>query len=297
MAKFTKFVLLQASVVFNRQISIFETKYDDTKEGRNKAFRNTIQKLEERKIIKINPKRAEYILVYKAKITDNIIYCQLAKRTQMDTYTLNRDNMIEQQSIDSYPPLDVFIHLAQQQFAVELNTSILDASAIETNIKNLINSLQKEFSIFINTIQDRKEFWDLISNDDSIQEVSFDLVVPNFFNATGAANDLVSNAKESVNADSVGLTLKNKNGGLKVSLSAIDSYVKYSSATGSWKLKIKQKGQTKYIVIHSTDYCKKKEVESEIIDLIKKWENNLNVDPQMYNALIENLIGLFDYEE
>ena len=295
MSKETKFIILQGSVVFNRQISLFDEKYEDTKEGRNNAFRATIHKLQEKKVIKISPRITEYVLVYKTSISDDIIYCQLAKRTQMEAYKLS-GNDIKQEQIDSYPPLDVFINLKQQQFAVELNTSILIESSIETNIKNLINSLVKEFSIFVNTVQSKKEFWDLVDDEDEIQEISFDLVVPNFFNATGDANDLVSNAKDKLNADSVGLTIKNKKGKLKAELSAIDSYVRYASQTGAWKLKIKQNGETKYKTIHSTDCCLKKTIESDLLDLLKKVDENWQVGTEVYNGLLAKLNGLFNDE-
>ena len=295
MAKETKFIILQASVVFNRQMSLFDEMYEDTKIGRNKAFRDTIQKLKEKKIIKISPRITEYVLIYKASITDDILYCQLAKRTQMETYKLS-DNDIMQEQIDSYPPLDVFINIKQQQLAVELNTSILTEASIETNIKNLINSLVKEFSIFINTVQNKREFWDLVDEDDEIQEISFDLVVPNFFNATGDASDLVSTAKNKLNADSVGLTIKNKKGKLKAELEAIDSYVRYASQAGAWKLKIKQNGETKYKTIHSTDCCLKKTIEADLLDLLKKVDENWQIRNDVYDGLIAKLNGLFNNE-
>lgn len=295
MSKETKFIILQASVVFNRQLSLFDEKYEDTKEGRNKAFSDTIQKLKEKKIIKISPRITEYVLIYKTEITEDIVYCQLAKRTQMETYKLSDDD-IKQEQIDSYPPLEVFINVKKQQFAVELNTSILTESSIETNIKNLINSLVKEFSVFINTVQDKKEFWDLVDDEDEIQEISFDLIVPNFFNATGDANDLVSNAKDKLNADSVGLSIRNKKGKLKAELSAIDSYVKYASLTGAWKLKIKQNGETKYKTIHSTDCCLKKTIEADLLELLKKVDSNWQIGNDVYNGLISKLNGLFNDE-
>lgn len=296
MNKNVSFIVLQANVVFNQQLSIFFENYDDTKEGRNRAFRSAIQRFQEKRIVKVSPRITEYILVYKANITEDILYCQLAKRTQMDTYILT-ENTIKQESVDSYPPLDVFINLKQQQFAVELNTKIITASAIVTTMKNLINSLVKDYSIFFNTIENKKEFWDLVSDNDSIQEISFDLVVPNFFGATGAANALVNGAKTSLNADRVELSIKNKKGGLRASLNAIDSYVKYSSASGSWKIKMKTEGQTKYKTISSTDYCMKQEIESEILDLIKKIDNNWQIGKDVYSGLIDKLNGLFRYEE
>lgn len=296
MTKSVNFIVLQASVVFNQQLSLLAEEYPDTKDGRNDAFRSAIDKLKLKKTVRISPRITEYVLVYKANITNDILYCQLAKRTQMDTYKLT-ENTIKQESIDSYPPLDVFINLKQQQFAVELNTKILSASAIVTTVKNLMNSLVKEYNIFFNTIESKKEFWDLVSDKDSIQEISFDMVVPNFFCATGAANDLVAGAKSNLNADSVELSIKNKKGGLKASLDAIDSYVRYSSAAGSWKLKIKAEGESRYRTVSSTDCCMKKEIESDILDLVKKMDDNWHIENDVYNGLVEKLNGLFGYEE
>lgn len=296
MQKNINFVLLQANVVFNQQLTLFGNEFDDTKEGRNLAFRSVVEKFIEKKAIKISPRITEYVLVYKAEITKDILYCQLAKRTQMDTYKLT-ENTITQEYIDSYPPLDVFINLKQQQFAVELNTKILSASTIVTIIKNLMNSLVKNFNIFFNTIESKKEFWGLVSGKESIQEISFDMVVPNFFGVTGAAKELVSGAKSSLNADSVELSIKNKKGGLKATLDAIDSYVKYSSASGSWKLKIKSDGEARYRTVSSTDCCLKKQIESDILNLVKKMDNNWHVDNDVYNGLLDKLNGLFDYEE
>lgn len=296
MQKNVNFILLQANVVFNQQLTLFGEQYDDTKAGRNLAFRSAIEKFKEKKTIRISPRISEYVLVYKTNITADILYCQLAKRTQMDTYTLT-ENTIKQASIDSYPPLDVFINLKQQQFAVELNTKILAASTIVTIVKNLVSSLVRDYSIFFNTIENKKEFWELVSDTESIQEISFDMVVPNFFGATGAAKNLVSDAKSSLNADSVELSIKNKKGGLKASLEAIDSYVRYSSASGSWKLKIKAEGETRYRTISSTDFCMKKQIEAEILDLLKKMDDNWRISNDIYSGLVDKLNGLFDYEE
>lgn len=297
MTKNTNFVILQASVVFNNQISLFDQKYEDNKQGRNEAFKDTINKIKEKKTIKISPRITEYVLIYKTNISDEIIYCQLAKRKLVEAFTL-KDNEIQQQNIDSYPPLDVFINVEKQQFAVELDSSILAEQSIEINVKNLINSITKDFSIFVNTIQDKKEFWDLVDNkEDEIKEISFDLVVPNFFNATGDANDLVSTAKENLNADSVSLSIKNKRGKLKAEFDSIDSFVKYSSLSGSWRLKLKQQGETKYKIINSTDYCKKKTIETEILKLVKKVDNNWKVRTDLYNQLLDKINGLFSDEE
>lgn len=233
MSKTTKFILLQASIVFNNQRSIFDDQYQDTKEGRNAAFRDIINQFIEKKMIKINPRMSEYILLYKnTTVNDDILYAQLAKKMEMHAYPLKGNN-IQSQNVESYPPLAVFINLKTQQFAVELNSSILSVPAVEANIRNLFNSLINGFSMFINAVQDKKEFWKVVNQDD-IQEISFDLVVPNLFEATEAAKDLVDDSKTNLNADSVSLSFKNKNGKLRLNMQAIDSFVTYSSTTGSW---------------------------------------------------------------
>lgn len=245
----------------------------------------------------MNPRTSEYVLLYKLTIHDNLIYCQLARKTQLDTYNLE-DNDIKQGQIDNYPPLDIFIDLIKQQLAVEFNTTILAESAIESSIFKLFNSLTKNFNIFINAIKNTKEFWELIKDEGAIQEISFDLIAPNFFNATGAANELVSGAKDELNADSVVLSFKNKKGKLKAEIEAIDSFVKYSSKTSSWKLKIKQSGQTRYKTISSTDCCKKRYLDAEIVELFKKMDQTVNLEIGAYQALIERIEeGLFDNEE
>ena len=296
MSKIINFIVLQASVVFNQQLYLFGEDYPDTKEGRNMAFRNVIDKFKVKKTLKINPKITEYVLVYKVNITEDILYCQLAKKTQLDTYKLT-ENTIKQESIESYPPLDVFINLTRQQFAVELNTKILSASTIVTTVKNLINSLVREYSIFFNTIENKKEFWDLFSDRDAIQEIAFDMVVPNFFGVSGAANELVNGAKSHMNADSVELSIKNKKGALQVSFETIDSFVRYSSTAGSWKLKFKAEGETKYKTIYSTDYCMKKEIESDIIDIVRKMDGNYKIKQDVLSGLVEKLNELFKNEE
>lgn len=295
MKKETNFILLQASIVFNAQLSFFSENYEDSKQGRNMAFRDLIFKLEDKKIIKVSPRVTEYILLYKAALSDNIIYCQLAKKTQMETYSLT-GNKIEMMPIESYPPLNVFINLSKQQFAVEMNTSIMNEETVESTIKKLFSSLTKSFSVFINVVQDRKGFWELIDNDDDIKEIQFDLIAPNFLDATGAANELVNSAKMGLNADSVNLTFKNKHGKLSAKMSYIDSFVKYSSSAGSWKLKIKRKGETRYKVYSSADFCVKTKIEEEILELLNSMESFGNVGNDKFEKFIDKIDGLFKYE-
>lgn len=295
MSKETKFILLRGSVVFDRQISFFDA-FERTKGGKNQAFRSVIEKLEKAQLVRSSSKNVEYLLLYKWAIGPDLIYCQLAKKTIIAAYNLE-NNSIKQEQMDSYPPLDVFVDLRKQQFAVELNTVIMTEEIIEKVIYRLLKSLTKNFDLFVKAIQRTEEFWDLISDKDEIKEILFDLVAPNLLNATGAANDLVTEAREELNASCVQLSFINNNGQLKATISALDSFVKYSSATGAWHMKIKRKGESKYRTIKSTDYCKKRFIETEIIELVRKMNLEGNVDGKSYQTLIQKIEGLFDNEE
>lgn len=282
------FILLQANVVFNQQCSIFD-KYKDTKEGRNDAFRDIIDIIKNKKVIKVNPRVTEYYFIYIKEIDKDIIYCQLAKKTQMERYVIEESG-VKQGLIDNYPPIDVFVNLKSQQFAIEIKTGVLSNAATVSVITNLINSLIEDYNVFFNIIQDRKEFWDLVSNEESIQEITFNLVVPNFFGATEDAKLLVEGAKDEVNADRVELSFKNKKGKLKITLKSLDSYVRYASMSGDWKIKYKGYGEKKYKIVTSADCSLKKEIEEEIMNTIKE---GFNVNHEEYNILIEKIKGLF----
>lgn len=287
-----KFLLLQASVVFNQQCSMFD-KYVDTKEGRNNAFRDVVDTIKDRRKIRLNSKTSEYYFIYISNIDENIIYCQLAKKTKLERYTME-ENGVKPDLIDNYPPINVFINLRLQQFAVEVNTSILSNEATQKVISSLINCLIKDFNIFFSIIQDKKEFWELIANDESVQEITFDLVVPNFFGATGDAKQLVEDAKNKINADHVELSFKNQKGKLKISMESFDSYVKYASYSGDWKIKYKEYGATRYKIVKSADFSLKKEIEEEILKTIQ--EGNFNINHEQYNMLLEKIKGIFNNE-
>lgn len=79
-------------------------------------------------------------------------------------------------------------------------------------------------------------------------------------------------------------------------MSYIDSFVKYSSSAGSWKLKIKRKGETRYKVYSSADFCVKTKIEEEILELLNSMESFGNVGNDKFEKFIDKIDGLFKYE-
>lgn len=290
----TNFVFIQASVVFNQQMSLFEDRIEDTKKGRNKAFRGLFDAIMEKKTIKSIANGTENLFIYRTKLNKNLLYLQLARRKKVEIYQLNNvEKDLVNVPIDNYPPLDVFVNLTTQRFAVEIKTNILSIDAIISALNSIFKRVAKQCSVYFNTVDNISDFWSAVNAQEGVKEIAFDLTVPNLFGASDAAKELVDGAKSNLNADSVSISFKNGKGGLSANIQAIDSFVKYASHAGSWKLKVKQSGDKQYKVIHSSDYSVKKSIDSNIIDLLQKVDSNGNVEPQYLDILITKIEELF----
>ena len=294
----TNFVLIQGNVVFNQQMSLFDDIQEDTKEGRNKAFRQVFETIIEKRNIKYTAGNTEQILLFKCKLSANLLFLQLAKRKKLETYQLStEENDITQVSVENnYPPLNVFVDLRKQQIAVELKTNVLHVDAIITALTNIVKKIAKTCAIYFNTIDNISDFWSAVGSQDDIKEITFEMTVPNFYGASEDAKQLVDGAKNDLNAERVSLSFLNNKGKLKANINAIDSYVKYSSNAGSWKLKVKAPGESRYRQIKSSDYSIKKTIDASIIDLLKEMDNEGNIDKEYFSILLSIIEGLFENE-
>lgn len=293
----TNFVLIQASIVFNQQMSLFDDNIEDTKEGRNKAFRELFDTIIERKTIKAVSNGTENLIIYRTKLNKDLLYLQLARRKKIETYQLNNaEKDLINIPVDNYPPLDVFVNLAKQQFAIEYKTYILSLDAIISALNSVFRRVVKQCSVFFNTVDNISDFWSVVDKQEGVKEISFDLTVPNIFGASDAAKQLVDGAKNDLNADSISIGFKNEKGQLSANFIAMDSFVKYASRAGSWKLKIKKAGESKYKVIHSSDFSVKKTLDSSVIDLVKKVDSSGNIETQYLDNLIVFIEELFKDE-
>ena len=290
----TNFVLIQASVVFNQQMSLFEDTIEDTKEGRNKAFRQLFNVIMEKRTIKCTSSGAENLFIYKTKLNKDLLYLQLARRKKIETFQLDKtEEELVNIPVNNYPPLDVFVNLATQRFAVEVKTNILSVDAIISALNSIFKRVAKQCSVFFNTVDSISDFWSVINEQEDVKEIAFALTVPNLFGASDAAKQLVDGAKENLNADSVTIGFKNEKGRLSASFQTIESFVKYASHAGSWKLRIRKSGDRQYKVIHSSDFSLKKTIDSSVIELLRKVDSDGNLESQYLDSLIIFIEELF----
>ncbi len=292
------FIILCASIVFNNQLSLFDNEFEDNKQGRNLAFRQIFENIMKNGHIKVNPKFSEYIFLFKSRLDNDLLYFQLAKKKEIEKYELI-DNNFQQMAVSSYPPLDIFVNLKNQQMAVELKDFVNNEESLLRTIQKLFSLFikQENFSIFFNIVEDKREFWQLVDskNVNQINEIEFEMIVPNFFGVAGDAKDLVEGAKEKVNADTVLLKFKNKKGSLKARMSDLESYVNYSVKSGSWKLKIKNEGKIR--TIKSSDFSKKKNIEKSILDVVSSYNTQNGPDELVYQKCLKRIKMLFEGDE
>ena len=126
---------------------------------------------------------------------------------------------------------------------------------------------------------------------DEILEIKFEMVAPNFWGNTGQAKDLVDEAKKQINASEVSISLVNKKGKLRASMEHLDSFVKYTAYSGSWKVKVRKNGYIK--TLKSDDTSLKKQVSENIIDSIKNISDNNSDNINTYNNCIDEIEKLF----
>ena len=178
--------------------------------------------------------------------------------------------------MDDFPHIDIFVNLKLQQILIEIKESVFELNEAIKVLSKVIQNIAKidNYSVYINTIDDTQEFWDLVDrkNVDEILEIKFEMVAPNFWGNTGQAKDLVDEAKKQINASEVSISLVNKKGKLRASMEHLDSFVKYTAYSGSWKVKVRKNGYIK--TLKSDDTSLKKQVSENIIDSIKNISDN-----------------------
>lgn len=288
------FLITQVSLVADGQLSLFGSRFEDTVQGRNQLYRDIFYQIIEKRKIVSKARVMDNVLLFNKQLSNDLLYFQLAKQKKKEINALIEDE-IKPITMDDFPPIDIFVNLKLQQILIEIKESVFE---LNEAIKVLFRAMQNiakidNYSVYINTIDDTQEFWDLVDrkNVDEILEIKFEMVAPNFWGNTGQAKDLVDEAKKQINASEVSISLVNKKGKLRASMEYLDSFVKYTAYSGSWKVKVRKNGYIK--TLKSDDTFLKKQVSENIIDSIKNISHNNSNNIDTYNNCIEEIEKLF----
>jgi hypothetical protein len=282
------YYIFQTLIVFNKnKFNLFNMdKYEDNVQGRNCVFRSIIEKLSEKKTHVSLSKKSDYIVFRMEILSSDFVSTKIAKHKLVDVFE-EGDVDISKKEYDSLPYLHTYINLRNQTIFVEKKESIISASVLQSILSEFmyVNSSEFPINTFVVPVTEEVTFWNAVNQGpDQIYELDFELIAPNILGFDNSIKELMRNTRDEINSDSVNLKFANKHGLLIVTESYFDDLVKYTTRSGSWKVKVKANGET--TIFSSSDIIKKGKIEEEISNFFDTHKlNSLLSDDEWHNHI------------
>ncbi len=250
MEEIIEFYGFRGNIIFPNQVTLYSLGYVNNSKNKNKVFKDFFNEIKENGKVDSEYQKRRYYMIFINQY-DTIVHCQLARERIYDKYEMTNEKIVGTKDQD-YPFINVFIETESQKFLIESKTTIFENyNTCKDVIENIMNKYLKNIdaTININPILEEQEFWEFFKNDNEVKSLSFNLTVPNIFDASDDATIFLNGARDNVGASNVSLNFLNSEGKLEPNKKGIDSFVKYTSAGGgTWHLKYKNKeGETKNI--------------------------------------------------
>lgn len=245
-----EFYGFRGNIIFPNQITIFSFGYENNSQNKNKVFRSFFEDLKEKGKVDSKYQKRKYYLIFINQY-DTIIHCQLARERIYDKYEMTTEKVVGTKEQD-FPFINVFVELKSQKFLIESKSVIYENyNTCSDVIENIMNKYLKNIdaTISIRPILEEQEFWKFFDGENQVKNLSFNLTVPNLFDASDDATNFLNDARDNIGASNVILNFSNQESNLKPNKNGIDSFVKYASAGGgTWRLKYKNRnGQPKTV--------------------------------------------------
>lgn len=245
-----EFYGFRGNIIFPNQVTLFSLGLENNSRDKNKVFTNFFEELKSSGKVDSEYQKRKYYLIFINQY-DSIIQCQLARERIFDKYEMTKEKVIGTKDQD-FPFINVFVELKTQKFLIESKTTVFDNYNTCSNvIQNIMNKYLKKVdaTINVNPIVEEQKFWKFFEGDNEVKNLTFNLVVPNLFDASDDATRFLNDARDNVGASNVSLNFTNTEGKLQPNKEGIESFVKYTSAGGgTWNLKYKNKnGDTKNV--------------------------------------------------
>ena len=237
-----EFYGFRGNIIFPNQVTLFSLGLENNSRDKNKVFTNFFEELKSSGKVDSEYHKRKYYLIFINQY-DSIIQCQLARERIFDKYEMTKEKVIGTKDQD-FPFINVFVELKTQKFLIESKTTVFDNYNTCSNvIQNIMNKYLKKVdaTINVNPIVEEQKFWKFFEGDNEVKNLTFNLAVPNLFDASDDATRFLNDARDNVGASNVSLNFTNTEGK--------ESFVKYTSAGGgTWNLKYKNKnGDTKNV--------------------------------------------------
>lgn len=245
-----EFYGFRGNIIFPNQVTLFSLGLENNSRDKNKVFTNFFEELKSSGKVDSEYQKRKYYLIFINQY-DSIIQCQLARERIFDKYEMTKEKVIGTKDQD-FPFINVFVELKTQKFLIESKTTVFDNYNTCSNvIQNIMNKYLKKVdaTINVNPIVEEQKFWKFFEGDNEVKNLTFNLAVPNLFDASDDATRFLNDARDNVGASNVSLNFTNTEGKLQPNKEGIESFVKYTSAGGgTWNLKYKNKnGDTKNV--------------------------------------------------
>ena len=245
-----EFYGFRGNIIFPNQVTLFSLGLENNSRDKNKVFTNFFEELKSSGKVDSEYQKRKYYLIFINQY-DSIIQCQLARERIFDKYKMTKEKVIGTKDQD-FPFINVFVELKTQKFLIESKTTVFDNYNTCSNvIQNIMNKYLKKVdaTINVNPIVEEQKFWKFFEGDNEVKNLTFNLAVPNLFDASDDATRFLNDARDNVGASNVSLNFTNTEGKLQPNKEGIESFVKYTSAGGgTWNLKYKNKnGDTKNV--------------------------------------------------
>lgn len=250
MEEIIEFYGFRGNIIFPNQVTLFSLGFENNSKDKNKVFVSFFEELKNNGRVDSEYQKRRYYLIFINQY-GTIVHCQLARERIYDKYEMTKERIIGTKDQD-YPFINVFVELKTQKFLIESkNLIFVNYNTCSDVIKNIMNKYLKNIdaTIDINPIIEEQEFWNFFEDENEVKMLNFNFTVPNLFDASDDATNLLNDARDNVGASNVALNFSNANGKLSPNKKGIESFVKYTSAGGgSWKIKYKDKnGDTKHV--------------------------------------------------
>ncbi len=197
----------------------------------------------------------KYALVLEKFVDGEYILATLGKKSH-GLMHMPPEEKFSAQEFDDWPTVPIFISLSGspdtgQAFAVGTSNkvTIKPLLLLDAMVKKLSEEIKKSsYELNINPITKTEDFWDLVDEyKDNIEEVEFNFVAPNLFNAEQELDNELKTASQTFQATQMSVKLQNKVNGINLSESQpftkrAAEYV--SQGGGQYRMRIKGLSKT-----------------------------------------------------
>lgn len=191
-------------------------------------------------------KRNKRYLFYGFQSKDNVYIVKYARETDEKIY-VEGDDDIEIQGIKEAKYVYVIIDTQHQIVLLERNVSVFQSidQAVNT-LTDFFRSQMKKYDYVVNIypLVSKKKFWNYVDTADGIYELSLVMNAPNMaFFGNEDTREILQQIKETTNNEEFDISLKNKEGKLKIVRNALGGWIDYvREVGGKYLLKFSKNG-------------------------------------------------------